>query len=493
MRLRPLGDQALIRRLVICAAVASGPAAFVACGGGSNEPEEKPIPTVLTPELLASTWAVRMVDAATRAPFEANPGWAELVIRRDYPAALSAFSSGNVEKGLGRVHMELAAAYRQATLINAAATENVFGRDRRDEDPAFTHCLRAVAEAITAKPDVSQASYEACKGEGFRAVEDGDLAAEAKAWAWSEATGEDLSGINGHLAALKASSGTAAFFGDSTDTPWNEIVGTMPGFDVLPHFSGPDRLNEGTVEGVHAGSLAALAEAHRQAALSAWPDGAAQISAALEIWRLPLEDSTFSIPDVWDDALVFGSSVLAGPDYAYLAELSRTDDAKLTTENARTNSPLAAALAPCLKSEAESSPTVDVECVVDAAAGVHAQVRAEMVARAGEPEDYHRAFYDLARVSVLRAAADLAAANGEELTMGRLRILALERSTGPAADPVPLLQLAAWDAGNRNVVRAQEPLHGQVGHLPGVEAARYPLDSLHVRLSRESGPAVPVH
>ena len=180
------------------------------------------------------------------------------------------------------------------------------------------------------------------------------MAAEAKAWAWSEATGEDLSGISGHLAALKASSGTDAFFGDGSNAPWNEIVGTMPGFDTLPHFSGPDRLNEGTVEGVHAGSLAALAEAHRQAALSAWPDGAAQISAALGIWRLPIEGSTFSIPDAWDDALVFGSSVLAGPDYAYLAELSRTEDAKLTTENARANSPLAAAFSSAATAAAAS-------------------------------------------------------------------------------------------------------------------------------------------
>jgi hypothetical protein len=295
------------------------------------------------------------------------------------------------------------------------------------------------------------------------------------------------------FSALMASSGTGPLFGDDAANRWTDIVGAMPALGELPHFSGPDGLGEGIVEGTHAGSLVALAEAHHQAALKAWPEGATQLDAALALWRLPIESDAFELPDTWDDSLVFGSSVLAGSDYSYLAALTRTENAKLTTDASVTMSPLAAALAPCLKGEPDAEPTLEVECVVDTAAGVHAQIRAEMVSRAGEAEDYHRAFYDLARVSVLRAAADLAEANGEELTMGRLRILALERSTGPAGDPAPLLQLAAWDAGNRNVVRAQELLHDQVGHLPGIEAARYPLDSLHVRLSRESAPGVPVH
>ena len=58
-----------------------------------------------------------------------------------------------------------------------------------------------------------------------------------------------------------------------------------------------------------------------------------------------------------------------------------------------------------------------------------------MAAKAGGEEAFHRGFADLARVGALRAGMIVADANGQYRDAGILRINALERSTGPVADP----------------------------------------------------------
>jgi hypothetical protein len=116
-----------------------------------------------------------------------------------------------------------------------------------------------------------------------------------------------------------------------------------------------------------------------------------------------------------------------------------------------------------------------------------------MAAKAGKEEGFHRPFADIARVAVLRAGMLVADAAGQYRDAGILRINALERSTGPTGDPVFLMAVAAWDAGNRNPQRAQDLIHSLTGRFPGVDAARYPLDAMHIRLARNAGPATPVH
>ena len=81
---------------------------------------------------------------------------------------------------------------------------------------------------------------------------------------------------------------------------------------------------------------------------------------------------------------------------------------------------------------------------------------------------------------------------GQYRDAGILRINALERSNGPAGDPVFLLSVAAWDAGNRNPLRAQELIHALAKAHPALEAARIPLDALHIRLSRNTASGGPV-
>ena len=106
---------------------------------------------------------------------------------------------------------------------------------------------------------------------------------------------------------------------------------------------------------------------------------------------------------------------------------------------------------------------------------------------------FHKPFAALARLGVTRAGEALAAAAGDEHGMGLLRLNAIDFSSGSAAEPAYLLAVTAWDAGNQNTLRATELLHAQVGRLPGVEVARYPLEALQVRVGRESAPGLPMN
>ena len=88
----------------------------------------------------------------------------------------------------------------------------------------------------------------------------------------------------------------------------------------------------------------------------------------------------------------------------------------------------------------------------------------------------------------------LADGNGQYRDAGILRINSLELSEGPGVfDPLFSVSVAAWDVGNRNPLRAQEILHRLSGEYPALGAARYPLDAMHIRLSRNAAPAIPVH
>lgn len=98
-----------------------------------------------------------------------------------------------------------------------------------------------------------------------------------------------------------------------------------------------------------------------------------------------------------------------------------------------------------------------------------------------------------ARATVLRGGARVALALGDDRGAALLRINALDHSGDAAADPSFLLSQAAWDAGTRNALRAQELLHTQAQVLPGMASVRVSLDVLHLRVSRDAGPAMPMH
>jgi len=69
----------------------------------------------------------------------------------------------------------------------------------------------------------------------------------------------------------------------------------------------------------------------------------------------------------------------------------------------------------------------------------------------------------------------------------------LERMESVGIDPVFAMSVAAWDAGNRNPLRAEEILHKFRSSYPALSAAKPSLEALHLRRSRNAGPANPVH
>jgi hypothetical protein len=116
-----------------------------------------------------------------------------------------------------------------------------------------------------------------------------------------------------------------------------------------------------------------------------------------------------------------------------------------------------------------------------------------MMTASGSAQPFHPGFAQMGEVAVLRAGMIVADANDQYRDAGILRINALERSDGASRDPVFLISTAAWDAGNRSPLRAQEIVHGLVARYPFIRAARYPLDALHIRLGRTAAPTTAVH
>ena len=96
------------------------------------------------------------------------------------------------------------------------------------------------------------------------------------------------------------------------------------------------------------------------------------------------------------------------------------------------------------------------------------------------------------KFAVLRAGMFLADANDQYRDAGKLR-LNVREATGAARDPLFLISLAAWDTGNKASMRAQDIVHEYRGSFPALVSARVPLDSLHIRLGRNSTSGGPAH
>ena len=432
-----------------------------------------PVPgsVVIPGAMVGSTWPVSMADDTLRAPFESHPGWVAFVMQRDYPAALAAFGGdAPLAGGQARVHLELAAAYRQALLIGAHATIQVYGENRRDEDPPAVDCLLVVSYALAGLDDPQAGRLEACSASVIT-----DLVDHARAW--DDWAGTDVWPPTAALAATPGQPGEA-------------VIGSLPDAGTLPHWRAKDRVEGLELQAASPAGLLALALFHEQAAIAALPESEQASVALLAPWRLPSEPVALSadIPEVPAE-LLFGSAMLVPADVAFMADVDRGGGVAAVA-GWRDRSALASAISPCVDA---AVPAVDVPCAIEASGRGFDQMRTAMEIRSGGEQGYHRPFAELGRVGVIRAAEAVASITGDEKATGLLRLEALDRAVGTSAEPHYLLSIAAWDAGNRNSSRASDSLHAQVGHIPGVEVARFPLDALHVRLSRESAPGVPMH
>jgi hypothetical protein len=449
--------------------------ALAGCSDGPDATEEsdKSEPAVqIAPDLVAQSWPVQMCDDAKRTPFENHPGWVAL-FKRDLPRALAAFQADpGSGRGLSRVHGDLAAVYSQATRLGAHATNHIYGADRQETDPVESAYLYGVSRGVL-----------------------GDCSESAEALARLEAPGDSISAHHSFWTAraMDAACPVAVTYAELQGLPGapsNVEPGSDPEIPPLPHYTFSERSAD--VRDVASGELThllALASGHRAAALAAAPElDTAVVHARLMPWQLPIEPvatvaAELPEPDVeW----LFLDFALVGADLWFLDAAKRDGLSAVTTWKDR--SLLAAALAPAVTPEG-----LDVEQVIDRAVDLRLQIKSTMAIASGSVQSYHPVFSQMGELAVLRAGMLVADANGQYRDAGILRINAFERSDGPSRDPVFLISTAAWDAGNRSPLRAQEIVHGLVSRYPSIRAARYPLDALHIRLGRTAAPTTAVH
>ena len=446
---------------------------WVGCSGseesaGSPEaaaPEVSAVPAAL----LATSWQVRMVDATTRGPFEQHPGWS-LLFQRDSPGALAAFSGeAGDARGLARVHLTYSALYRQALLLAAHATEQVYGADRQEVDPAEVDYLLGLSWALTG--DCEKAGVALGALPSGLATPEPKLVAGWKGWVdagcvWPPPV---VAGTPGAPGEVKP--------GGTTE------VGPFPHY-VL-HENTPEAR---VVEAGDPGSLWALAGWHEAAArATAPPEDAAIIDQLLAPWRLPTEPHPAVELQVVPDAWLFAGFSTSAADLAFAA--AAATEGAAAVERWKDRSIYAAAIAPALVDG-----KVNPERMLDEAAMLSTALNEAMKTAAGGTEEgYFRPFTDLAKVGALRAAMLVADASDQYRDAGVLRINCLDLAQGPARDPVFSMAVSAWDAGNRNPLRAQELVHGLVSSFPSIEVARYPLDAMHIRLGRNAAPATASH
>jgi hypothetical protein len=438
-----------------------------ACSGGAADVSTPAASTVgaVSPELLAQTWQVRLAVDTARAPFEGRAGWVAWFQGKRLEA-LQGFSAEKDGAAMARVHAEYAAMYRQAALLGAHATVQVYGADAQPTDPAEVSYLLGVSGAMLADP-----AWRGKLGSAGGTKVAG-LAARDTAWkAWADA---------GATWPPDAPTATAPC------TLGAPEPGKTPDSGTLPHYLLPEQGESTSVDAGDVATLWALAQWHDAAAVAAAPDHAEALRVWTDPWRLPAEARATAAAVTIPDTLLFMSAMTTAGDALFFSDLERDGAAAVAAH--QSDSPYAVIVARCTEAG-----KIQVDCVLDEAAALGKSIEDGMAAAAGKEDGFHRIFADFARVGALRAADRTAMKLDDRDAGGRLRINALDRTTGPARDQLFLLSVAAWDAGNRNSVRAEELVHSLLTEVPGLEAARLPLDALHIRLSRNAAPSQPKH
>lgn len=451
--------------------------------GCAGEPPPPPLPatgdSVVPAELVARTWQVVLADDATRAPFEGKASWTAYYEGRR-GEALQAFAAEGDATGLARSHVEFAQAYALATRMAALATVEVYGKSPMEGDPREVDYLLGVSGTL-----LGDAGFAARRGRSA-----GTTAAEADA-AWLSAPlrpavppwiPPDLGGVA---------------------TP-----GTLPTAGSVPHF----RFHElppgdREVPAEDPGTSWALMDWHRRAALLASPALEPAIPFLLLPWAGPEAPEEAAAPKELPLSMLFLSLATTAPDLLFFGGIPGPQDVEAMRQ---IGSPYGMIAASCRAAEAAGF----AECVAKEADALADAIKATMAVSGERP--FHRGFAARARVGALANAAQVAELLGEgaecpetatgldvscveaaapwRAASGRLRVLALDEADAAAlADPVVWLWVAAWDAGNRNTVRATELLFRAEKSIPGLDAARVPVDALHLRVSRNAAPGQPMH
>ncbi len=474
----------------------------LACSG---EPAQAPPPPLqaakiaVSDALVAQTWQVRLAPDSARGSFEGKASWTAY-FKGDRVAALQAIATENDPAGVARMHAEFAAMYEEAALMAANSVKQDYAVNGQPTDPVETAYLLGEAGVILDDAELMK-NFGKCGASTVPGLAKRD--ADWKKWVQDGASAnwptEDIA------AALP------------TVTP-----GQAPAIPSALGYKLPEQTPEHLpVAAADLMTLNALALWHFAAVSKGEPGGTGGESAIMGAHAPPgwfpkappqppgpAGASPAAAPTVaTSDSTLFLGAYTTGGDLALDAALRDPRTASGAVAAHVADSPYAAIIQSCTSSPTASTPAsgtasasspvtpsgIAVDCILDQSAALGTAIQDGMAKAAGGAQDFHRFFADDARAGVIRVAANAAFAAGDTDTGGRLRLNAIDKAVGKAYDPVFALQVAAWDAGNGNTVRATEMVHALVDQIPGLDVARIPLDALHVRLSRSAAPAVPMH
>lgn len=435
--------------LLLAAMIAATPA-LTSCSGGSSTTTAPQIQAV---KGLDESWQVQFATVESFAEYQ-SPGWLTLFQQRDYRTAANQLAG---TKAAARAHAEAAALFRQAALVTANAAIETYAATPEATDPVGASHLLAVAYSV--QGDLEKARAASARLDG---VEDVTTSWHApwKAWLSTDAKWPpDLSSL-------------------PIELPPNE-PGQWPLITDVPHYSMP-------VQGAgdHAqkmgdpGALLALALWHEATAKKIFQDDKV-IDLAMARYRLPIEPAA-ALDATLPMDFVYGSDFLVPGDAPFMADVVKGKG--VDAVDAHLSTSLMAQLAKASRVNGK----INAEKAVDQAAAVRKELIARSQAKTGdEPQAHHRLFADVAFVGVLRNLSLLAEVEDNREEGGKLRILAMEASLEHTGCAVALMSLAAWDTGNRYPSRAQEIIHKNTIYYPSLEVARYGLDVLALRVSRE--------
>jgi len=429
------------------------------CTSAPTTPVETGSSLAVPAALVSATWQVRMAVAENRAPFEGRDAWIQY-FQGHRGSALQGFASDGDKPALARLHGEYAAMYRQATLAAAWSFVQTYGTDAQETDPKEMTTLVGISGVLLKTPEWS-AKLGSTPGTAISAAD-----TEWKTW-------------------LEQGAHWPPPLTGAPNLPGKAETGKLPDAGALPHWTFKHQGEEGSIETADLRTLLALSLYHEEAAKLADPASAAIVDALLNPWRLPVE-TPVSTSTALSDPFLFMSVYTSSGDALFMADLA--SEGASAIEKHQSDSAAAVIVKTCRKDA-----VIDVDCVLDQATALTRAIVDGMKQAAGKEDSFYRPFSEYARIGILRAGDRAAAVIGDRDDMGRLRVNALDRSIDAARDPLFLLSVSAWDAGNRNSLRCADLLHALIPDIPGLEAVRLPVDALQIRVGRNAAPSHPMH
>ena len=455
----------MMRWSLPAAAWAAVAAVWVGCSsggaesdGGSAQVEERAEDAFVLPdEQIEATWVVHYAVSDRLGPLT-DEGWVALINRRHLQQAVEA--SGADPVLAARAHLETALLYEQAAMIAANAFVEVYAKTPEATDPAGAQHLLAVSYIILGDLDKARAASaklpEKDPTTPFHAPWKAWLADPAATWP------PDLSALPLGLPEVS--------------------VATFPSLPPPPHYELPEQGSSDSKRTMaDPGGLVALALWHRAAAAKASAEDAARFEAIRVGFALPLTAAPAK-PGALTPQQLFGTTLLTPGDADFLVDLHGPTGKAAVDAHAGTS------FLAWLAKDSRTDGHIDAEKAVQRVATLRmALMDAAKAKTGGTAEGHHRLFADLGTAGALWSLALVAEVEGDREVSGLLRLNARDKADlgNHLQDPVSLLSLAAWDAGNRNVHRAPELLHDQTRRYPDLEVARYGLDVLALRVQKE--------